>query len=84
MKGKYILKLFIGFLKKNNVYKAYIKSLIESKIEPLDFIIKTIKVNLETLIVNAFEWSSCKYCPYKWYGLHMEWCTLYRKKNKIL
>lgn len=83
MKEKYILKLFIGFLKKNNVYNEYIKSLIESKssanIEPLSFIIKTIKIRPRSLIVDAFDWSSCKYCPHKWYDLHNEWWALYCK-----
>jgi hypothetical protein len=83
MKEKYTLKLFIGFLKKNNVYDAYIKSLIECNsprfIDPLNFIIRTIKVRPRSIIADAFDWRSCKYCPNKWYDLHMEWCTLYNK-----
>ena len=83
MKDKYTLKLFIGFLKKNDVYDVYTKSLIEYNssrlIDPLSFIIRTIKVRPRSIIADAFDWSSCKYCPNKWYGLHMEWWTLYNK-----
>lgn len=83
MKEKYTLKLFIGFLKKNNIYDAYIKSLIEynsSKlINPTYFIIRTVKVRPMCLIADAFDWSSCKCCNKKWFDLHMEWWTLYNK-----
>ena len=86
MKERYVLKLFIGFLKQNKVYNEFIKSLLEynksiSMEDPLLFIIKTIKTKPRTIIANAFDWSSCKYCPHKWFDLHFQWCEKLKKNN---
>lgn len=87
MKNKYILKLFISFLKKNNVYYNFLynleidvlyrKRLIKlTKIDltnPVDYVVYTIKCNPE-MIFDAFSWSHTNGInKEKWCKLHLEW-----------
>ena len=82
MKKKYILKTFIKFLKKNDVYNAYIYSLKLSKnsnIAATKFIINTINRDPNDLIVAAFAWYTSPNQKKSWSELHDEWCYLINK-----
>lgn len=75
MKKRYILKLFIKFLKHHQVYDSYVSSLIKTKGNKTsqNFIIKTIKQEPENLIVSAFFWETPKNQKITWSQLHFEW-----------
>lgn len=83
MKNKHyksILKTFIAFLKKNNVYDQYLYDLengdeyrrrINYPTEPVQFLIYNIKHYPEDLIISAFGWSDSDYS--NWVNLSEEW-----------
>jgi hypothetical protein len=87
MKNKYILKLFIAFLKRKGVYDVYLYALYKGEhyrfnynrnwIIPEKFIIETIQRSPSNLISDAFDWSNCEYSTYKkWLILNDEWENL--------
>lgn len=92
MKNKYILKLFISFLKKNNVYYNFLYNLetdvpYRSKLirfkkidltNPVDYVVYMIKCNPAMIFNDAFSWFDTD-------GIDREkWCQLHRKCGKIL
>ena len=88
MKNKYILKLFIGFLKKNNVYDEFLYYLEKDKPfrlsrlndlrNPIEYIEFMINNNPTMLINDAFDWShATKITRAEWYRLHSSWCKYY-------
>ena len=90
MKNKHyksILKTFIAFLKKNNVYDQYLYDLengdeyrrrINYPTEPVQFLIDNIKRYPEDLIITAFGWGDSDY-P-NWGDLSEEWNIILWKK----
>lgn len=93
MKNKYILKLFIAFLKQNEVYNDYLYALskgelfryrIRQKIRPENFISETIKCNPDALIQYAFDWESDSNLSQEtWWILNDEWEDLIYNKFKL-
>lgn len=94
MKNKYILKLFIAFLKQKGVYDVYLCALSKGEhyrfnynkkwIRPEIFILETIKRSPSNLISDAFDWSNVEYSIYrKWWILNDEWEDLMYKKFKL-
>ena len=94
MKNKYILKQFIAFLKKNNVYDEYLYELSKGKlfrvqydekwINPVDFIIYEIKREPSGLIINAFCWAkSTTLSQETWNELSNEWEDLILGKFEL-
>lgn len=89
MKNKYILKLFIAFLKKHGVYDEYIYQLYigeqfrffynKNLINPISFIIQKIKHNPYELITDAFDWNKTKYSISVWWVLNNEWFECLKK-----
>jgi hypothetical protein len=92
MKNKFILKLFISFLKKNDVYYNFLYNLETdvlyrsklirfSKIDltnPVDYVVHTIKCNPAMIFNNAFNWFYTD-------GIDREkWCQLHCKWGKTL
>lgn len=84
---KSILKTFIAFLKKNNVYDQYLYDLENGEeyrrrhgysIELVNFLIYHIKHFPEDLIINAFRWSDSDYPD--WDNLAGEWNIILWKK----
>jgi hypothetical protein len=93
MKNKYILKLFIAFLKQKGVYDVYLYALSKGEhyrckynkkwIRPEDFIIETIQLAPINLISDAFDWSNYEYSRYKkWWIINDEWEDLMYDKFK--
>ena len=85
---KSILKKFIAFLKKNNVYGQYLYDLENGDehrrrhgypTEPVQFLIYQFKRYPEELILNAFRWSESNY-P-NWHILSEEWFNFLWKKT---
>lgn len=85
---KSILKIFIAFLKKNNVYDQYLYDLENGcayrrkhgdSIEPIEFLIDNIKHYPEDLILNAFRWAESDYPD--WDYLSEEWNEFLWKKT---
>ena len=88
---KSILKTFIAFLKKNNVYDQYLYDLENGDeyrrmygyhTEPVRFLIYHIKDCPEELIVHAFKWGDSHYPDWdklseEWNGII--WEKLYKK-----
>lgn len=67
MNYKYVLKNFILFLKKEQVYKDYLKNLKNgaeyrlrcariSKIDEIEWLTETVKICPQNLILDAFRW----------------------------
>ena len=84
MKNKYILKLFIAFLKQNKAYNEYLYALSKGElfryelnkkwIRPENFISETIKCEPDNLILNAFDWeSNSNLSQETWWILNDEW-----------
>ncbi len=84
MKNKYILNLFIAFLKQNKVYDDYLYILSKGVhyrfnynknwLKPEDFIIETIQRSPNDLISNAYDWGNCQHSIYKkWWELNYKW-----------
>ena len=88
MKEKEILKNFIAFLKKNNIYHLYLQNLKKWKCgneNSVDFIVKTIRTEPSDLIITAFPWISAKNPTISWRMLHCEWGKIvYSIGNKQL
>ena len=79
MNEKYVLKLFIQFLKNNNAYEEYILRLNfhkGGKEESINYIVRQCKTKPLDLIINAFPWISIKHLnsKIKWSDLHRQWC----------
>ena len=87
MKKKLIIKTFIRFLKKNEVYDLYLTNLMnyynEQETESIDFIISSLKETPENLILEAFPWHSLPTQKKSWGVLHKEWRSLLLKKKLI-
>ena len=94
MKNKYILKLFIAFLKQKGVYDVYLYGLSKGEhyrfnynkkwIRPENFILETIQRSPSRLISDAFDWRNCEYSIYrKWWILNNEWEDLMYKKFRL-
>ena len=81
MTNKNKLKLFITFLKQENIYKEYLKSLnngknyrevIDCESNVTDFIVKKISELPFHLISSAFNWSSNSYPHIDWYVVSLK------------
>lgn len=79
-KHRFILKTFIAFLKKNNVYDEYLSNLEDgyyyrhrhkTTINEKQYIIDTIKYNPHRLILDAFSWVDD--LQVNWNDLSGEW-----------
>lgn len=97
MNEKYILKRFIAFLKKNNVYNEFLyylqkdsgfrprRSLCDLR-NPISYITNAIKYCPEMIFNSAFNWDNTKNIKReRWYELHLEWyryCRNILKKNE--
>lgn len=94
MRDKYILKLFIAFLKQKGAYDDYLYELSKGEsfriayrpkwLHPVDFIIDEIKHNRASeLIDNAFDWEkSTTLSQVSWWELNDEWEDLIYDKFK--
>ena len=75
-KEKYILKLFIKFLKRYGTYDAYLQFLLKDKgsfKRACKYISYTIRTTPRTLIIDAFVWSDCGDKSINWSTLHWRW-----------
>lgn len=90
MNDKKILKQFISFLKKERVFKEYIKNLQQGKWyrlrsaliredNELEWLVRTVKVCPENLIVDAFSWGSSKLVH--WGELDLKWKGFVNNKS---
>ena len=91
MKGKFILKLFLAFLKKNNVLEEYVKNLEldkGGKNESIRFIVSCCKYQPSNLLIHAFSWIEFKLKnkSFTWGYLHRQWNLLlnYKKIDLML
>jgi hypothetical protein len=85
-KHKFILKHFIAFLKKNNVYDKFLSNLEDGyyyrhshrkSINEKQYIIETIKCNPHRLILDAFSWATDT--KVNWDSLSCEWeCEVWK------
>ena len=94
MRDKYILKLFIAFLKQKGAYDDYLYELSKGEsfrnyyckkwLHPVDFITYEIKHNRPSeLIDNAFDWEkSTTLSQASWWELSDEWEDLIYDKFK--
>lgn len=93
MRDKYILKLFIAFLKKKGVYDDYLYELSKGEsfriayrkkwLHPVDFIIDEVQHGPSALIDNAFDWEkSTTLSQTSWWELCDEWEDLIYDKFK--
>jgi hypothetical protein len=82
MNNKKILKLFITFLRKENIYKDYIEGLKRGanyrancsrmrERDELEWLVKTIKFCPQNLIVDAFSWNY--YNAEDWLSINDKW-----------
>lgn len=90
LKYRLILKAFIAFLKKNNVYNEYLSSLEDGYDYRLEhkkatnekqYIINTVTTKPYRLILDAFKWSD--YSQVKWSDLSDEWEYEVWKMEKV-
>lgn len=82
MSTKYLLRIFINFLKLNQVYENYLSYLKATKggqKKSVDFIVKHITYNPEDIIIEAFPWVTPKHQKKRWGELHREWQMLLNK-----
>ena len=82
MPTKYLLRIFIKFLKLNKVYESYILNLQNNKggqKEAVKFIVKYITYQPQDMIINAFPWRTPKHQKKTWSALHREWQMLLNK-----
>lgn len=85
-KHRFILKAFIAFLKKNNVYNEYLSNLEDGyyyrhvhqkAINEKQYIIDTVTTKPCRLILDAFRWSD--YLQVNWGDLSYEWeCEVWK------
>ena len=89
-KHRFILKMFIAFLKKNNVYNEYLSSLEDGHyyrhehrkaINEKQFIIDTVTTQPYRLILDAFRWSD--YSQVDWNDLSLKWEYKVWKMEKV-
>lgn len=82
MSTKYLLRIFIKFLKFNKAYENYIFNLKSTKggqKESVIFIVRHITYNPKDIIMNAFMWMPSKNQKKEWVELHREWQMLLNK-----
>lgn len=81
MTEKRYLKTFIGFLKKNNAYEAFVKNLTYGKVyrecngeeyDDVEYIVNKIKQKQPNLIDDAFNWDDVD-DDIDWAMLSLEW-----------
>lgn len=85
------LKLFISFLKNNNIYNQFLYNLNKDKTfrnkklyNPVNYIVHQIKTELVFLFLNAFDWSNTKQLnENQWDDLHEKWLKFYYSFSKI-
>lgn len=85
------LKLFISFLKNNNIYNQFLYNLNNDKTfrnkklnKPVNYIVHQIKTEPAFLFLNAFDWSNTKQLNEKqWDNLHEKWLKFYYSFSKI-
>lgn len=87
MKSKIILKLFLAFLKKNNVLEEYVKNLErdkEGKNESIRFIVNCCSYQPSNLLMHAFVWKDFKLKNkrFTWGDLHKQWNILLLKQKE--
>ena len=93
MKDKYILKLFIAFLKQKGAYDDYLYELSKGEsfrvsycqkwLHPVDFITYIIQHKPSELIDDAFDWEkSTTLSQVSWWELSDEWEDLIYDKFK--
>jgi hypothetical protein len=85
MKAKFILKLFIAFLKKNDVLEEYVKNLVcdkGGKYESIRFIVSCCNYQPSNLLMHAFVWREfiLRNKGLKWGDLHRKWNLLLNSK----
>jgi hypothetical protein len=86
MTKKYLLRIFINFLKKNKVYDVYLLRLKEEKCgieRSINFIVKYIKTQPDSLIMSAFPWMTSRGQEKSWGELHREW-VLFLLRNGFI
>ena len=82
MNNKIILKLFIKFLRRENIYEDYIEGLKRGasyrancsrmrERDELEWLVKTIKVCPQNLIEDAFSWPC--YTLVDWVSINEKW-----------
>lgn len=95
MENKYILKIFINFLKKEGIYTYYLKALEEDKTHyrkkritsyrsenPVDFIVACLNYNKPYMLIDsAFDWTA--YQNANWYNLTQKWDKILYEKGII-
>ena len=82
MSKQQLIRVFIKFLKYNQVYDSYLLRLNETKgnyKESQKFIIKCIKTEPDDLIMYAFPWITPSKQKKPWAQLHREWQMLLNK-----
>jgi hypothetical protein len=84
---KKYLKTFIGFLKRNNAYEAFVKNLTDGKVyrkrygevyDDVEYIVNKIRQNPHNLLVDAFNWDK-RDDDIDWAMLSFEWDELMHK-----
>ena len=94
MKNKYILKLFIAFLKQRGAYDDYLYELSKGESfrinyrkkwsHLVDFIIDEVQHGPSALIDSAFDWEkSTTLSQVRWWELCDEWKDLMYKKFRL-
>lgn len=79
MSKQNLIRVFIKFLKYNQVYDSYLLRLNETKgnnKESQKFIIRCMKTNPDDLIMCAFPWITPCTQKKAWSQLHFEWQRL--------
>ena len=82
MNNKIILKLFIKFLRRENIYEDYIEGLKKGasyrancsrirECDDLKWLVKTIKSCPQNLIEDAFSWT--RYTHVDWISINEKW-----------
>ena len=83
MSKQHLIKVFIKFLKYNQVYDSYLLRLNEAKGSnkaSQKFIIRCMKTKPDDLIMCAFTWITPSTQKKSWGQLHREW-TIFLDKN---
>ena len=94
MNNKKILKLFITFLRRENIYKDYIKGLkrgasyrancsIMRERDELEWLVKTIKSCPQNLIEDAFSWSCYNHEEMRGCD-ELDWISINEKWREVL
>lgn len=83
MSKQHLIRIFIKFLKYNQVYDSYLFRLEETRgsEESQDFIIRCIKNGPDNLIINAFTWITSSKQNKRWEDLHAEWVKFLNKNG---